>query len=59
MDRSNLKKVEGKEKYCTSIEVSNRPAALQDLNAEVDINSAWKTIKDTIKISTKESLCYY
>jgi hypothetical protein len=31
-----LNKVEGKEKYCT--EVSNRFAALEDLDAEVKIN---------------------
>jgi hypothetical protein len=42
----NLKKlneVEGKEQ--SRVEVSNsRFAALEDLNAEVDINSAWETI---------------
>jgi hypothetical protein len=41
MERLNLKKlneVECKERYRT--EVSNRFAALEDLNAEVDINSA-------------------
>jgi hypothetical protein len=30
-----------------------------NLNAEVDINRAWETISEYIKISTKESLgCY-
>jgi hypothetical protein len=41
MERSNLKKlneVDGKEKYCS--EVSNRFAALEYLDAGVDINSA-------------------
>jgi hypothetical protein len=33
-----LKEVEGKEQY--HVEVSNRFAALKDLDAEVDINSA-------------------
>jgi hypothetical protein len=36
-----LNKVEGKEKCY--IEVTNRFAALEDLDAEVDINSAWET----------------
>jgi hypothetical protein len=40
MERFNLKKlndVEGKEKY--RVEVSNRFPALEDLDAEVDINT--------------------
>jgi hypothetical protein len=51
MERFNLKKlneVEGKETYC--IEVSNRFAALEDLDAEMEINSAWKSIRENIKI---------
>jgi hypothetical protein len=46
MDRFSLKKlndVEGKEQFC--VEVSNRFAALEDLDAEVEINSAWETIR--------------
>jgi hypothetical protein len=60
MERFSLKnfnEVEGKEQYC--IEVSNRFAALEDLDAEVDINSTWETIIENIKISAKESLGYY
>jgi hypothetical protein len=56
----NLKKlneVEGKEKY--HIEVPNRLAALEDLDTEVDINSAWETIRENIKISAKESPGYF
>jgi hypothetical protein len=44
-ERFNLKKlieVEGKEKYL--IEVSYRFAALEDLDAEVEINSAWQRL---------------
>jgi hypothetical protein len=44
MERFNLKKlnkVEGKEKY--RVDVSNRFATLEDLDAEVEINSAWDT----------------
>jgi hypothetical protein len=44
MERFNLKKlneVEGKEQYC--IEISNWFSALENLNTEVDINSAWES----------------
>jgi hypothetical protein len=34
-------------------------ATLEDLDTEVEINSAWETIRENIKISAKESLgCY-
>jgi hypothetical protein len=32
---------------------------LEDLDTEVEINSAWETIRENIKISAKESLGYY
>ncbi|PNF22033.1 hypothetical protein B7P43_G10579 [Cryptotermes secundus] len=60
MERVNLKKlneVEGKEQYC--IEISNRFAALENLDTEVDVNKAWETIRENIKMSAKESLGYY
>jgi hypothetical protein len=41
-----LNEVEGKVKY--RIEVSNRFAALEDLNAEVEINSAWEMIRESL-----------
>jgi hypothetical protein len=57
MERFNLKKlnqVEGKEQFC--VEVSNRFAALEDLDAEVEINNAWETIKREYKnFSQRES----
>jgi hypothetical protein len=56
MERFNLKKlneVEGKEQF--HVQVSNRFAALEDLDAEVKINSAWETIGENIKMSAKES----
>jgi hypothetical protein len=59
-ERFNLKKlndVEGKEQF--HVEVSNRFAALEDLDAEVEINGAWETIRDNFKISAKESLGYF
>jgi hypothetical protein len=60
MEKLNLKKlneVECKEKY--HVEVSNRLAALEDLDTEVEINSAWETVTENIKISAKESLDYF
>jgi hypothetical protein len=56
MERFSLKKlneVQGKEEY--RIEVSNRFAALEELDCEVEIDSAWKTIRDSIKILAAES----
>jgi hypothetical protein len=47
MERFNLKnleEVEGKEKYL--VEVSNSSAALEDLEAEVEINTVWETIRE-------------
>jgi hypothetical protein len=60
MERFNLKKLndaEGKEQFL--VEVSNRFAALEDLDTEVEINSTWETIRGNIKISAKESLGYF
>jgi hypothetical protein len=59
MERFNLKKlneVEGKEQY--RVEVSNRFAALEYLNAEVNFSSAWEIISENIKILAKERLGY-
>jgi hypothetical protein len=59
MQKFNLKKlngVEGKQQF--RVEVSNRFAALEDLDTEVEVNSAWETIRDN-KISAKESLGYF
>jgi hypothetical protein len=39
--------------------MSIRLAALENLNTEVDINSAWENTRENIKISAKESLGYY
>jgi hypothetical protein len=33
--------------------------SLENLDAEVDINRAWGTVRENIKISTKELLGYY
>jgi hypothetical protein len=60
MERFSLKKlneVEVKEEY--RVEISNRFAPLEHLDTEVDINRAWETIRESIKISVKESLRYH
>jgi hypothetical protein len=60
MERFNLKKlneVEGKEQY--RVEISNKFAVLENLDTEEDINRAWETIRENIKISAKESLGYH
>jgi hypothetical protein len=52
MERFNLKKlndVELKEQF--RVEISNRFPALEDFDAEVEINSAWETIRENIQIS--------
>jgi hypothetical protein len=60
MERFNLKKLnelEGKEQY--RVEISNRFAAMEDLDAEVEINSACEMIRENIKISAKERVGYF
>jgi hypothetical protein len=60
MERFNLKELneaEGKEQY--RVEISNRFAALENVYTEVDINRAWETIRENMKISAIESLDYY
>jgi hypothetical protein len=48
--------VNGKEQHC--VQVTNRSAALENLDDEVDINRAWETIIENIKTSAKECLGY-
>jgi hypothetical protein len=60
MERFNLKKlkkIESKEQY--NVENSGRFAALENLDNDVDIDRAWETIRENVRISTKESLGYY
>jgi hypothetical protein len=49
-----LKELEVKKKY--QIEITNRFAALEDLDGEGDLNRAWENIKENIKTSAKESI---
>jgi hypothetical protein len=56
----NLKKLNegsGKEHY--HVEDSNRFAGLEDLNAKVEINYAWVTIRENTKILDNGSLGHY
>jgi hypothetical protein len=60
MERFNPKKsdeVEGIEQHW--VEISSRFAALENLDDDVHINRAWKTISKNITISAKGSLGYY
>jgi hypothetical protein len=60
MKTFNLKKlyeVEGKEQF--RVEVSNRFADMEDLDTQMEINGAWETNRENIKISAKESLGYF
>jgi hypothetical protein len=60
MEKFNLKKlneVEDEEQY--RVETSNSFGALENIYSDVDINRAWETIKENIKISAIESLGYY
>jgi hypothetical protein len=53
----NLKEIENKEQY--RIEVSNRFEVLEDLEAEVEFNSAWEPFRENSNISAEESVGYY
>jgi hypothetical protein len=55
-DLKKLKDVEDKEKY--QVEISNRFVALESLDESFDINSAWESVRENIKISAKDNLGY-
>jgi hypothetical protein len=60
VERFNLRKLnelEVRKQY--QIKISNRYAALENLNDGEDINRAWKNIKESKKTSTEESLCLH
>ena len=60
VERFNLRNVSDLEvmkQY--QFEIKSRFAALENWNDGVGINSAWENIKETIKISAKESLGLY
>jgi predicted RNA binding protein with dsRBD fold (UPF0201 family) len=49
--------VEVKEKY--QVEISNRFAALRNLDESFDNKSAWESIRENIKTSAKENTVYH
>jgi hypothetical protein len=52
---NQLNEVEGKEQY--HVDISNRFAPLENLDAEVDIDRAFETIRENIKnFSQRESM---
>ena len=56
-ERFNMRKLNElavKEKY--QIEITNRVAALENLNVDEDVNRAWENVKENVKTSAKESL---
>jgi hypothetical protein len=50
----NLNDADVKEQY--QIKISNRFPAMENLDDNVDINKAWKNIRENIKISAKKGL---
>jgi hypothetical protein len=59
MERLYLKKLnEGEVKEQYQVTVTNKLAALENLEDNGNINRAWNTIRENIKISAKESLSY-
>jgi hypothetical protein len=48
-----------KEVKSNRVVVSNRFAVLEDLEAEVEINSAWETFRENTNISAQESIGYF
>jgi hypothetical protein len=59
MEKLELKKLNDLESNEQHRVVLNRFAALEDFNAEMDINRAWKMFDGHIKISIKGNLDYY
>ena len=57
MERFNLKKKKFRKQY--HIKISDRFAALENLNVSMDVNRAWEDIKENFKISAKERLGMY
>jgi hypothetical protein len=52
-----LSEIEVRKKY--QIKISNKSAALENLNDREDINRTWENIKENNEISTKDSLGPY
>jgi hypothetical protein len=50
----NLNEVEGKEKY--RVEISNKFTAVENLDAEADINKAWEPIRENTIFKNLDSV---
>jgi hypothetical protein len=60
MHRFDLRKLndaEDKEQY--QVKITNRFAALENYDDNVDMNTAWENIRENIKTSVKEILGHY
>jgi hypothetical protein len=60
MQRFDLRKLNDAEvkKQC-QVKITNRFAALENFDDNVDMNRAWENIRENIKSSAKESLGHY
>jgi hypothetical protein len=57
VERFNLEQLNGEEvKDQYQVTIKNKFAALEDLDDNGDINRAWETIRENIRISAKESI---
>jgi DNA repair ATPase RecN len=56
-DVRKLNDAEVKEQY--QVKITNRFAALENFDDNVDMNRAWENIRENVKISAKESLGRY
>jgi hypothetical protein len=56
-DLRKLNDAEVKEQY--QVKITNRFAALENFDDNLDMNRAWKNIRENIDISAKESLGHY
>jgi hypothetical protein len=60
MQRFDLRKLndaEVKEQY--QVKITNRFAALENFDDNVDLNRAWENIRENIQTSAKDSLGHY
>jgi hypothetical protein len=57
IDLRKLNEAEVKEQY--RVKITNRFAALENFDDNVDMNTAWENIRENIKTSAKDSLGHY
>jgi hypothetical protein len=60
MQRFDFRKLNAAEvKLQYQIKITNRSAALENFDDNVDMNTAWENIRENVKTSAKESLGHY